>query len=100
MKTLDSNSPEISNFLNSYPEWTFEEDRLKASYNCDSFEEAIAMINEVAACAARLDHHPRMTNTYDRVEFSLCTHRAGDTVTTLDIRLAEQIAAIAAKRTV
>jgi 4a-hydroxytetrahydrobiopterin dehydratase len=38
-----------------------------------------------------MGHHPTWTNTYDKVEISLSTHDAGDTVTDKDRRLAAAI---------
>lgn len=85
---------EIEDSLSELPEWRFEDDRLKAAFNFTSFAEAMTVINKIAAVCEEMDHHPLMTNVYNRLMFSLCTHRAGDKVTELDIRLAKSISEI------
>jgi 4a-hydroxytetrahydrobiopterin dehydratase len=82
---------EIEELLSELPEWRFEDDRLKAAFNFTSFAEAMMVINKIAAICEEMDHHPLMTNVYSRLMFSLCTHRAGDRVTELDIELAKRI---------
>ena len=88
------NDQEIQSFLSSYPGWTYEDGRLRASYQLGSFEQAIEMINKVAFVASAMDHHPSITNVYNRLSFSLCTHSVGDVVTKLDVELAKKIAEI------
>ena len=88
---------EIGEFTHSNPDWAFENNRLVASFKLVDFATAIKVINQVAARAEQLDHHPRMTNTYNQLEFSLCTHSQGDRVTQLDIELAMAISEIVNK---
>lgn len=78
-------------FLQEYKNWSYEGGQLKAEFSRDSFEQAIADINLVAAIATRLDHHPRIINEYDQLSFLLCTHSAEDKVTAKDIELAKEI---------
>ena len=44
--------------------------------------------------AEKMNHHPEWTNVYNRVEFWLSTHDAGDTVTEKDHKLAKKIDAL------
>ena len=81
----------IEEFLAAQPNWSFVEDRLKANFTLADFASAVRVMNEVFVVATRMDHHPRMTNTYNRLEFSLCTHSAGNKVTHLDLELAQKI---------
>lgn len=85
---------QIRSFLSSFPSWTYQEGRLRASYELSSFEQAIEMINKIAIVASAMDHHPSMTNVYNRLSFSLCTHSVGDVVTRLDVELAQHISEI------
>ena len=48
-------------------------------------------MTKVAAEAEKMDHHPTWTNTYNKVEFWLNTHDAGDIVTDKDRKLAAAI---------
>jgi len=41
--------------------------------------------------AEDLDHHPELSNVYNRVAIALCTHDAGNRVTQLDVELAQRI---------
>jgi 4a-hydroxytetrahydrobiopterin dehydratase len=85
---------EIEEFLTGHKDWAFAEDRLKASFVLADFEAAVAVMNKVFEVAAKMDHHPRITNTYNRLEFSLCTHSVGDRVTSYDFDLAKAISDI------
>ena len=84
----------IETFLAEHDDWTYEGGRLKASYNLQTFEQAIEVINKIAEVASAMDHHPFMTNVYNRLTFSLCTHSLGDVVTKLDVELAKRISEI------
>jgi 4a-hydroxytetrahydrobiopterin dehydratase len=48
----------------------------------------------VAMVAEKLNHHPEWTNVYNKVEIRLCTHDAGDVITTKDRELASIIESI------
>ena len=92
-----STAEETQDFLTVHQDWRFEENHLKSSFKLADFETAVAVMSEVFKVAARMDHHPRLTNTYDQLDFSLCTHSAGDKVTSYDIALAQEIDLIVAK---
>ena len=77
--------------------WTETDNTLRCSLRFGDFKTAFAFLTEVAAEAERLDHHPWFSNEYDAVEFRLCSHDAGNTVTARDHRLAAAIDAVAAK---
>lgn len=89
-------STEIESFLKDLPEWKYEDNSLKSSFILPDFETSIEVINEVAKVATKMDHHPRLTNTYNQLEFSLCTHSVGDKVTSYDLALAKAVSDIVA----
>ncbi len=74
--------------------WRREDNHLAASFIFKDFKEAFAFMTKVAAIADAMDHHPEWTNVYNKVEFKLSTHDAGDSVTDKDIKLAEAISAL------
>lgn len=74
--------------------WKEEDDKLKRTFVFKDFNAAFAFMTKVAAVADRLDHHPWWSNAYNKVEFELSTHDAGDKVTEKDKHLAESIDAI------
>ena len=48
-------------------------------------------MTRVAIVAEKMNHHPTWTNTWNRVDFELSTHDAGDIVTEKDRLLAGEI---------
>ncbi|UOQ54089.1 4a-hydroxytetrahydrobiopterin dehydratase [Hymenobacter cellulosivorans] len=77
--------------------WTEYDNSLTRSFVFPDFKTAWAFMAEVAAEAERLDHHPWWANEYNRVEFRLRTHDAGNTVTKRDHRLAAAIDIVAVR---
>ncbi|MCB2380522.1 4a-hydroxytetrahydrobiopterin dehydratase [Hymenobacter sp. BT635] len=77
--------------------WTEHDNSLTRTFQFADFQAAFAFMTEVAAEAERLDHHPWWANEYNRVEFRLRTHDAGNTVTKRDHKLAAAIDAVAGR---
>ena len=48
-------------------------------------------MTRVALAAEKMDHHPKWTNEYNKVEIWLSSHDAGDIVTEKDKKLSEII---------
>ena len=76
-------------------EWRMEKNVLKKSFTFKDFKEAFGFMTKVALVAEKMDHHPMWTNVYNKVDFELSTHDAGDTVTEKDHKLAKAIDALA-----
>jgi 4a-hydroxytetrahydrobiopterin dehydratase len=71
--------------------WQEKNNKLQASFQFKDFTDAFAFMIEVAAVVERLDHHPEWSNIWNKVDFVLCTHDAGDIVTEKDRDLAAAI---------
>ena len=71
--------------------WQEKNNKLQASFQFKDFTDAFAFMIEVAAEVERLDHHPEWSNIWNKVDFVLCTHDAGDIVTEKDRDLAAAI---------
>ena len=71
--------------------WKEENNQLKRSFQFTSFIEAFAFMTRVALIAEKMNHHPNWSNSYNKVEISLNTHDAGNTVTDKDRKLAAEI---------
>ena len=71
--------------------WSLDGDALAKTFVFADFRAAFAFMTRVALEAEKMDHHPRWTNVYNRVEIWLNTHDAGDTVTEKDHSLARRI---------
>lgn len=71
--------------------WKEEKNTLYRKFEFADFSEAFAFMTRVALAAEKMDHHPLWTNVYNKVEFWLNTHDAGDIVTEKDHKLAAKI---------
>lgn len=71
--------------------WTEENNSLNKTFTFSNFTEAFAFMMQVAFIAEKMNHHPTWKNVYNRVEISLNTHDAGNTVTEKDRKLAQAI---------
>ncbi len=78
--------------------WKEENNSLYQKYEFKTFSEAFAFMTRVALAAEKVDHHPRWTNVYNKVEIWLNTHDAGDIVTEKDRALAKVIDSIIAEK--
>jgi len=72
--------------------WTLETGgkALIRSLKFKDFSEAFGFLTRVALHAEKADHHPEFTNVWNRVDFRLTSHDAGE-VTDRDIALAKAI---------
>ncbi len=74
--------------------WEEKNNKLYKKFEFSDFSEAFAFMTRVAMEAEKMDHHPEWKNVWNRVEFWLSTHDAGNTVTKKDRALAEKIDAL------
>ena len=86
---------EIEGALSGLEGWRFDADTLKKSFTFDDFRSAMGFMVRIAFEAEELNHHPELTNVYNRVEVALNTHDAGGKVTQMDVELASRIQRIA-----
>ena len=71
--------------------WQEEKNTLHKKFEFKNFSEAFAFMTRVALAAEKMDHHPKWTNEYNKVEIWLSSHDAGNTVTEKDQKLAKLI---------
>ena len=71
--------------------WKEKNNTLHKKFEFKDFSESFAFISRVALVAEKMNHHPKWTNEYNKVEIWLSTHDAGDVVTEKDHKLAEKI---------
>lgn len=69
--------------------WQEKNNTLYKEFKFNDFSEAFAFMTRVALAAEKMDHHPKWTNEYNKVEMWLSTHDAGDVVTEKDKNLAK-----------
>jgi 4a-hydroxytetrahydrobiopterin dehydratase len=77
--------------------WERDGDAIRRTITAGDFAAAIRLVDEVAAAAEAVDHHPDISVTrYRRVTFVLTTH-AASAITRRDIELAAEIDRLAAR---
>jgi 4a-hydroxytetrahydrobiopterin dehydratase len=74
--------------------WTETSDKIHCSLVFSDFQEAFSFMTRVAFLAEKQNHHPKLTNVYNRVDIELTTHDAGNTITDKDRKLAASISQI------
>lgn len=92
MDTLDATT--IDTALADLDGWTREGDAIRREYRFDGFRDAIDFIVRLADLADEANHHPELTNVYNRVTVELTTHDAGG-ITQKDLDLAKAIEGVA-----
>lgn len=85
---------QIQEALNGLEGWSVEQSKLLKVYELKDFKAALAFINRVGAEAERMNHHPEIHNSWNRVTLRLCTHDAGNRITEKDLTLARAIQSI------
>ena len=71
--------------------WTNDNNVLYKKFEFKNFSEAFAFMTRVAIEAEKMDHHPKWTNVYNKVEIWLSTHDAENIITDKDKKLAAKI---------
>lgn len=74
--------------------WTQQDDSITKTYQLVDFKQAVSFIVAIGFKAEAMDHHPTITNTYNKVTIELTSHDAGG-VTERDTELAAKIEEIA-----
>lgn len=67
---------EISNRLKERAKWRREGDEILRQFQFTGFMDSISFVNQVAAHAESVDHHPDILVQYNKVTLKLSTHDA------------------------
>ena len=70
--------------------WDTIDGKLIKSFAFKDFNAALKFINQVGAAAEAINHHPKITNVYNKVNFELWT-RDQNSITGLDHQLSNEI---------
>ncbi len=86
---------EIHKAMINLPAWKFIDNKICKEFKFNDFRDAITFIVRISFEAEQLNHHPELSNLYNRVSIFLNTHEAGGKVTAKDIELATKIECLA-----
>ena len=79
---------QLENELNNLSErWSISDKFLICKYEFQNFNDALSFMNKVGVKCEEMDHHPKWTNVYNRLEIELFTHDK-DGLTAKDFDLA------------
>ena len=90
MSGLLSNNDIIKKMNLLSENWVLEDIYLKGSYTFNDFDNAFTFMKEVAVKCEEMNHHPKWTNVYNRIEVELFTHDS-DGLTEKDFTLAKEM---------
>lgn len=85
---------EIERRLADLDGWSLNGDAIGKDFDCGDFAGSVALVNEIAAVADALDHHPDLAISWDTVTVTITTHSQGG-LTAADFELAGRIEALA-----
>ncbi|WP_298221159.1 4a-hydroxytetrahydrobiopterin dehydratase [Flavobacterium sp.] len=74
-------------------DWHFKNNAIVRNFEFASFSQAMGFIVQVGLAAEKRNHHPELSNVYNKVSIRLTTHDAQG-VTNKDIDLAKAIDAL------
>ena len=74
--------------------WEEKNNKLYKKIEFKDFSEAFSFMTRVAITTKKMDHHPKWTNEYNKLEIWLSSHDAGDVVTEKDKKLSKIIDAL------
>ena len=85
---------ELAQALLSVPAWSVVDGRLTTRRELDTFGAAIGFVQQVAAVAEELDHHPDIDIRWRTVSLTVSTHDSGHAITSRDVLLAQRVEAL------
>lgn len=88
MKTFSEQT--IQTQLEKLEGWQFKNNAIFKDFTFTNFPEAVAFIVQIGIMAEKQNHHPEITNVYNKVSLRLTTHDSNG-VTDKDIKLAATI---------
>ena len=77
MSGLLSNNDLIKKINLLSENWVLEDIYLKGSYTFNDFDNAFTFMKEVAVKCEEMNHHPKWTNVYNKIDIELYTHDLG-----------------------
>src|SRR5680860_64431 len=82
---------EIKEELNSFPGWSFRDNKIVKEFKLNSFMAVLKFINSLAPFFEKNNHHPDMNLSYKNITFELTRYDVGGRVTVGDFLAAREI---------
>ncbi len=82
---------EIKDALAGLEGWERKDNALVKNFEFKNFSQAIAFIVRIGFVCEKADHHPELTNVYNRVTLAFTTHDAGSRITERDVDVARKV---------
>ena len=82
---------ELEIALSELAGWKINAGKLHKKFKFASFAEALGWMVQVGIYAEKINHHPEWHNVYNRVTVDLVTHDLDNSISNLDIALAQQM---------
>lgn len=86
---------EIEEALSELSGWKVEDQKLIKTYERKDFADAVSFIVALGFICEKHDHHPELSNVWNKVKLEITTHDAGNQLTTKDFALAKAIDEVA-----
>lgn len=81
---------QVDEALSGLEGWSRDGDAIVRELQLADFVAAMGLITQIGILAERLDHHPTLTNTWNRLRIALSTHDVGG-ISDFDVQLAGEI---------
>lgn len=81
---------QVADFLSTHAGWALEGPMLVRTFEAPNFLRAIDFVGQVGKVAEAADHHPDIDVRWRKVTLRFVTHDAGNKVTALDAKLADE----------
>lgn len=86
---------EIATALETLAGWSVQDGKLHKQYKFKTFANAIGWMMSAAIEIDKMDHHPEWSNVYNKVTVNLVTHDLDNSISNLDVELAEKLDSLA-----
>ncbi|MCH8475933.1 MAG: 4a-hydroxytetrahydrobiopterin dehydratase [Opitutales bacterium] len=86
---------EIEKSLSELTGWSVKDQKLVKTYEKKDFADAVSFIVRLGFVCEKHDHHPELSNVWNKVTLEITTHDAGNQLTEKDFALAKGIDEVA-----
>jgi 4a-hydroxytetrahydrobiopterin dehydratase len=76
-ETVPLSTEEVEKNLACVPKWSLANRTIGREFRFKDFRQAMGFVNRVAGIATIQDHHPDLFISYNKVQVTLSTHKAG-----------------------